>query len=184
MKRKRQTFLPWLLGGPSIMVTPLPRASPPCTSSTDSRPGAPSQHSFSCRSDGWSSHRMDACRGEQGGRGTHHQGHQPGDGWTPPATQAPSRWQYLHKSLLVDLQLRLRRLKGGSGEEAQEELPWDLALESHLQVGMVLMSPPPPQHPADNGTSTLLPQSHSPPRSRWETRLLPARSGVLHPWPG
>ena len=120
----------------------MPRASPPCTSSTGSRPGTASEHSFSCRSAGWSSHRMDACRGRTTLSGSLVWGQ-----LDPPA-QALSWWRYLHEGLLVDLQLCLWCLEGSGGEETQEELPWDLALEGHLQAGMVLR--PPPRRPASS----------------------------------
>lgn len=74
---------------------------------------------------------MDACTGWERG--------------TPSAPLAQGRldcpawalgqWQYLHKDLLVDLQLCLWCLEVSSGEKAQEKLPWDLALEANLQEG-------------------------------------------------
>lgn len=54
---------------------------------------------------------------------------------SPPRCLGPMHG-YLHKHLLVDLQLCLWYLEVGSGEEAQEELPWDRTLKGHLQVGM------------------------------------------------
>lgn len=68
-------------------------------------------------------------------RGWGTRGHR--EGCHPPrhAPRGARALRYLHESLLVDLQLRLRHLEGSGGEEAQEELPWDLALEGHLGTG-------------------------------------------------
>lgn len=74
---------------------------------------------------------MDACTGWEWGRASGALA----QGWLGCPGWAPGQWQYLHKGLLVDLQLRLRHLEGSGGEKAQEELPWDLTLEAHLQEG-------------------------------------------------
>lgn len=72
---------------------------------------------------------MDACTGWEWGTPSLSLA----QGWLDCPAWALGQRQYLHKGLLVDLQLRLWCFEVSGGEKTQEELPWDLALEANLQ---------------------------------------------------